>query len=234
MQVGQSRCENCVVRKHSLCGSIDGGALAALGGMGRRKHFAAGDVIAWSGDENLLVANVVDGALKITASTEDGREQIVGLLYRGDFMGQPFAEEAPLTVTALGETDLCLFPRGAFERTLADHPRLERSLLLRTMAQLDEARQRMLALGRKNAQERLAGFLIEVIERTLPARANGPLSIEIPISRGEMADFLGLTIETVSRQLAKLRSAGVIEFSKGDRSCTVLDRAMLQQIAAPN
>lgn len=232
--LGRSHCQDCLVRKSALCAAMPDDELGTLSVLGRRKHFAGGQVVTWSGDDNTVCANVVAGALKVTASTEDGREQIVGLLYQGDFMGQPFVEEAPLTVTALGETDLCIFPRAAFERSLGEHPRLERSLLLRTMATLDEARQRMLALGRKNAQERIAGFLLEVIERTLPRGVRGPLSIEIPIGRGEMADFLGLTIETVSRQLAKLRSAGVIAFTNGDRSCTVLNREMLQQIAFPN
>jgi CRP/FNR family transcriptional regulator len=205
----------------------------ALSAIGRRKTFPGGQVITWSGDPNSLCANVVSGALKVTASTEDGREQIVGLLYQGDFAGQPFAEEAPLTITALTDTDLCLFPRPAFERTLGDHPRLERLLLQRTMASLDEARQRMLSLGRKNAQERIAGFLLDVIERTTPEGAAAPLCIELPIGRGEMADFLGLTIETVSRQLTRLRTDGIIAFEKGDRSCTIVNRSALYAIAHP-
>jgi CRP/FNR family transcriptional regulator len=190
--------------------------------------------VTWSGDPNTLCANVVSGALKVTASTEDGREQIVGLLFQGDFAGQPFVEEAPLTITALAAADLCLYPRSAFERTLGEHPRLERLLLRRTMRSLDEARQRMLSLGRKNAQERIAGFLLEVIDRTLPEGAPAPLHIELPIGRGEMADFLGLTIETVSRQLTRMRSDGMIEFEKGDRSCTIVNRARLYAVAHPH
>lgn len=233
MIAGHPSCHECSVRQTALCASMVDDELEALSAIGRRKLFPGGQVVTWSGDPNTLCANVVSGALKVTASTEDGREQIVGLLYQGDFAGQPFVEEAPLTITALTDTDLCIFPRPAFERTLGDHPRLERLLLQRTMRSLDEARQRMLSLGRKNAQERIAGFLLDVIERTVSRGATLPLAIELPIGRGEMADFLGLTIETVSRQLTKLKSEGVIAFEKGDRSCTIVNRAALVAIAYP-
>lgn len=222
------------MRQTALCASLRDDELEALSAIGRRKIFRSGQVVTWSGDPNSLCANIVSGALKVTASTEDGREQIVGLLYRGDFMGQPFQDEATLTVTALTETDLCLFPRPGFETALGEHCNLERQLLKRTMASLDEARKLLLSLGRMNAQERIAGFLLDVVDRTAPDEVQGPLRIELPISRGEMADFLGLTIETVSRQLTKLRNADVIAFDKGDRSCTIVDRDALQAIAYPN
>lgn len=228
------RCQECSVRRTSLCASLEDERIGELSRIGRRKRFPSGQVITWSGDPNTVCANVISGAVKVTASTEDGREQIVGLLYQGDFSGQPFQEEATVTVTALTDTDLCLFPRPAFERALGEHPRLERLLLLNTMESLDEARRLMLSLGRKNAQERIASFLLDVVRRTVPQGSALPLHIELPISRGEMADFLGLTIETVSRQLTKLRSAGIIAFEKGDRSCTIVDRPSLQAIAYPD
>ncbi len=234
MLAARPRCQECSVRQTALCASMGDKEIDTLSAIGRRKRFPAGQVIAWSGDPNTACANVVSGALKVTASTEDGREQIVGLLYQGDFAGQPFQEEATLTITALSDTDLCLFPRPAFERALGEHPRLERLLLRRTMDSLDEARRLMLSLGRKNAQERIGCFLLDVVERTAPKGSPVPLRIELPISRGEMADFLGLTIETVSRQLTKLRSCGIIAFEKGDRSCTIVDRMALYAIAYPD
>ena len=202
----------------------------ALSHIARRKIFPAGQVISWSGDPNTLCANIVTGAAKVTASLADGREQIVGLLYPGDFLGHPFAEQTPLMITAVSDLDLCLFPRGPFERTLDAHPRMERMLLERTLASLTAAQQRILSLGRKNAAERVAGFVLEVLDRTTTPGPAAPV-IELPISRGEMADFLGLTIETVSRQLTRLRSAGVLAFSKGERQFTVLDRDALEEMS---
>ena len=102
------------------------------------------------------------------------------------------------------------------------------------MASLDEARGRMLVLGRTNAQERVASFLAELAARTGVPGADGTVRVHIPISRGEMADFLGLTIETVSRQLTRLKADGVIGFARGDRDCTITDPDALDAIVNPS
>lgn len=234
MNAVPTRCHECMVRDSALCASLSNDELATLSGIGRRRVLPAGQVVSWAGDASTSCANVVTGALKVTAATADGREQIVGLLFPGDFVGRPFADETALTVTTLTETDLCTYPRTGFERVLDDHPRMERMLLSRTMASLDEARGRMLALGRRNAQERVAGFLSELAERTGVPMADGTIRVLIPISRGEMADFLGLTIETVSRQLTRLKGSGVIGFARGERDCTITDPAALDAIVNPS
>jgi CRP/FNR family transcriptional regulator len=227
------RCRSCGVRETALCASLGDAELAVLHDIGRRRTVPAGQVLSWAGDPNTLCANIVRGVLKVTASMADGREQIVGLLYSGDFVGQPFAEESALTVTALAETDLCCYPRGTFENVLDDFPRMERMLLKRTMSSLNEARERMLRLGRQSAQERVAGFILEIAMRAGLEDEEGELNVVLPISRGEMADFLGLTIETVSRQLTRLKTEGVIAFAKGDRVCTIPDRERLEAIVNP-
>lgn len=230
---GASVCHECLVRDTSLCSSLDDHELIALSAIGRRRSVPPGQVITWAGDVVTTFANVVSGALKVTASTPDGREQIVGLLFAGDFVGQMFTDEASLTVTALTETALCSFPRAAFERKLGAQPRMERMLLERTMASLDEARERMLSLGRRNAQERVAGFILQLADRSGSPRDGGGIDVSIPMSRGEVADLLGLTIETVSRQLTRLKAAGLITFAKGERDCIVSDPAGLERIANP-
>jgi len=228
-----ARCQSCKARGSSLCAAMADGELSALHAIGRRRTLPAGQAFNWAGDRNNHCATVVDGMLKVTASTSDGREQIVGLLFPGDFVGELFADDATLTVSALCETDLCTYPRTAFERTLEDHPRVERLLLRRTLLALGDARGRMLALGRRNARERIAGFLLDLVERTGRPVESGGTRIAIPISRGEMADYLGLTIETVSRQLSQLKAAGILAFAKGDRGCTVLRETSLRAILNP-
>lgn len=229
MATTTERCLDCLVREAGLCASMNDDALIALSAIGRRRNLAGGQVLTWAGDANMLCANVVAGILKVTASTASGREQIVGLLFGGDFVGQPFMEESTLTVTALTETELCLYPRERFERTLSEHHGLEHALLRRTMSSLNDARERMLTLGQRGAQERVAGFLLDLIDRT-----GSGTSFEIPISRGDMADFLGLTIETVSRQLTKLKTIGAISLSRGGRSVDVCGRSALEAIANPD
>lgn len=219
------RCHECLVRDTSLCGALRDCELLELSKIGRRKTVPAGAVVTWEGDENSLCANIVTGALKLLKTTSDGREQAVGLLGQGDFVGQPLSSAGELTAIALRDTDLCLFPRRAFERVMDDQPRLERALLERTMRSLDEARERQLTLARKGARARLAGFLLEI------AGEHDDASIELPMSRGDIGDYLGLTIETVSRQFTDLRNAGIIAGDRGGRTVSILDRSRLQSMA---
>ena len=208
-----------------LCGALRDDELLQLSRTARRKVVPAGAVVALEGDLNLLFASVASGGLKLLKSTSDGRQQAVGLLGQGDFFGQPFSAAEQLTAIALTETELCIFPRGPFEQALDDQPRLERALLELTMRSLNQARERQLTLARKGAQARIAGFLLDLIE----AGSGG--SVELPMSRGDIADYLGLTIETVSRQFTELKAAGIIAAGRGGRSVTVHDHKALQRIA---
>jgi len=233
MGTATHRCLDCAIRESALCGAADDEQLAALSTIGRRRVLAAGQVLTWAGDANLLCANIVAGILKVTASTASGREQIVGLLFAGDFVGQPFSEDSTMTVTALVESDLCLYPRERFERALCEAPTLERALLRRTMAALNDARERMLTLGQRGAQERVAGFLLDLADRTAPPGRDGAITIDVPVSRRDMADFLGLTIETVSRQLSRLKILGAVALSRGGRSIVIRERSILAALANP-
>ncbi|AXJ97213.1 MULTISPECIES: Crp/Fnr family transcriptional regulator [unclassified Sphingomonas] len=228
-------CSDCAVRDAALCGSLNDGELQALNSIGDRRLYPRGSTIIWAGDESVICANLLSGMLKLATSTPDGREQIVGLLYPADFVGQPYAEEAENTVQALTDVELCVFPRRQFEHVLEDHVRMERLLLQRTLTALQEARSRMLMLARKSASEKVADFLLEMAAKVgaggcRPA-PGGPLTFDLPLTRGQMADVLGLTIETVSRQLTRLKASGIITLP-GSRAVTISDRAALEAIAA--
>jgi CRP/FNR family transcriptional regulator len=229
-------CADCAVRDQSLCGSLTDKELTALNTLGRRQSVSRGETIIWSGDESIVCANLLTGVLKLSASTADGREQIVGLLYPADFVGRPYADKSDFTVTALTEAELCVFPRKLFEQVLEDHVRMERMLLQRTFSALEEARGRMLMLSRKSAEEKIAGFLLGMADRAgaagCRATASGPVTFDLPLTRGQIADVLGLTIETVSRQLTKLKAAGLIALP-GARGVTIRDRAALEAKAEP-
>ncbi len=223
-------CVGCAVRDQALCGSLSDHELESLNRLGRRRHVGKGETIAWAGDENLVCANLLSGVLKLSGGTADGRDQIVGLLYPSDFVGRPFAEQIDYDITALTDAELCVFPREPFERVLADHAGMERLLLQRVLAALDEARGRIVTLGRGSAGGKVASFLLGVAERAAGtgcrAMPGGPLTFDLPLARGEMADVLGLTIETVSRQMTALKRAGIIALP-GGRAVTLLDREAL-------
>lgn len=227
-------CSECAVRDEALCGALRDDELVALNSIGQRRKVACGETVIWSGDDSVICANLLEGIMKLSASTSDGREQTVGLLYPADFVGRLFAEQAAFTVTALTDVELCVFPRGQFETVLQDHVRMERLLLQRTFSALEDARGRMLTLARRTAEERVAGFLLDMLARIgntgCSAVADGPVTFDLPLTRGQIAELLGLTIETVSRQLTRFKTAGLIALP-GARGITIRDRAGLKTLA---
>lgn len=230
-------CQTCVVRNHAICSVLTVPEREVLSRMGRHVTIRRGETLIWEGDESALVANVIEGALKLSTSTADGREQIVGVVYPSDFIGRPFGGTAQHSVTALSDARLCLFTRPAFDGFAHDYPQLQHKLLERTLTELDRARGWMLALGRKSASERVATFLLEMSERLGGAGdmdaggCNQPSNqFELPLTRQQIGDLLGLTIETVSRQLTRLRQAGIIDLP--DRRAVVfLNRAAMEMEA---
>lgn len=227
-------CQACSVRNRAICADLDDDEIALLNRIGRQRHLEAGESLMWEGDEAVFVANVVSGILKLSTRTSDGREQILGLAYPSDFLGRPFGETTPYGAEALADTVVCVFRRGDFERFARDHEKLEHKLLERTLGELDRTRRWMLLLGRMNAEERLASLLLEIDARAVTAtcgNAVAPDQFELPLSRQQIADILGLTIETVSRQFTKLREDGIIQI-RGRREVTIRKRAALEQLAA--
>jgi CRP/FNR family transcriptional regulator len=229
-----SNCDTCLVRNRAICAVLETDALNELNRIGRRKNVRRGETVIWEGDDAPIVANVIDGMLKLTTSTGDGREMIVGISYPSDFIGRPFGASSTNSVTALTDAQLCVFTRSSFDSFAKQHPGLEHELLERTLGELDRAREWMLLLGRKSAAERVASFLIEMSKRLGGNACEGPTGpadrFELPLSRQQTADILGLTIETVSRQLGRLRDAGMI-LTPDRRTIEITDRTGLESEA---
>tara|TARA_B100000378_G_scaffold111569_2_gene89713 strand:+ start:1160 stop:1870 length:711 start_codon:yes stop_codon:yes gene_type:complete len=223
-------CDTCAIRNRAICADLDDSEIGLLNGIGRRRQLEAGEQLMWEGDEAVLVANVIDGVLKLASHSADGGEQILGLAYPSDFLGRPFGETAPYGVEALTEAQICVFERKDFDRFARDHPRLEHKLLERTLTELDRSRRWMMLLGRMNAGQKVASFLLELTDRLGKAGAGGESFVTLPLSRQQMADVLGLTIETVSRQLSRLRSAGLID-TPSRREIVLRDRRELEELA---
>lgn len=223
-------CDACAIRNRAICADLDDSEIGLLNGIGRRRQLEAGEQLMWEGDEAVLVANVIDGVLKLASHSADGGEQILGLAYPSDFLGRPFGETAPYGVEALTEAQICVFERKDFDRFARDHPRLEHKLLERTLTELDRSRRWMMLLGRMNAGQKVASFVLELTDRLGKAGAGGETLVILPLSRQQMADVLGLTIETVSRQLSRLRSAGLID-TPSRREIVLRDRRELEELA---
>jgi CRP/FNR family transcriptional regulator len=222
-------CRSCEARHKGLCGALDPAELAALAKSTRVEHVAAGRELIGEGAAIVTYGSVMRGVVKLTKGLEDGRRQVVGLQFAPDFVGRLFADESQVTAEAASDVDICRVPKAALERLIADNPGMERRLLMQTLRELDEARDWMMTLGQKTAAEKVASFLYLIASHIDPSgQGNGRgASFDLPLTRADIADFLGLTIETVSRQLTQLRKDRVIEISNY-RQIAVPDMRRLQ------
>lgn len=225
-----SPCARCSVREQAICADLGDTDRERFIRLGRQMTVPRGQTLMWEGEESMLVANVVEGAMMLSTSTSDGREQIVGVVYPSDFIGRPFGSRSPHNVTALTDSRVCVFSRSAFDGFAREHPGLEHRLLGRTLDELDRARSWMLLLGRKSAREKIATFLLDMSTRLSPDRTRSLDRFALPLARQQVADVLGLTIETVSRQLTELKRMGVIELPDR-RTIHIIDRERLEGMA---
>ena len=228
------RCDHCPVRHQAVCGAMDEVQIKKLAQIAHRKKIPAGQTIISDEEPVDFFANVTSGAVKLTKTLPDGRQQIVGLLFPPDFLGRAYSKSNPYTAEAATDVEICMFPNAAFERLVGEYPGLQQRLFQHTLDELDAARDWMLLLGRKTAEEKVASFLYLLARRSLmvgcPHRAALETAMfELPLTRSDMADYLGLTIETVSRQLTKLKTSNAIRFNS-NRLIMVPDMARLARI----
>ena len=219
------QCSECPIRHRAVCARCETDELNRLEQIKYYRSFQAGQTIIWSGDRMDFVGSVVSGIASLTQTMEDGRRQMVGLLLPSDFVGRPGRPTAAFDVTATTDVVMCCFRKKPFETLIAETPNIAQRLLEMTLDELDAAREWMLLLGRKTAREKIAS-LISIIARreaTLHKRKTaGMLTVDLPLTREEMADYLGLTLETVSRQISALKKDGVISL-EGNRHVSIPD-----------
>ena len=219
-------CQACEARHGGVCGALSTSQLISLSKSSTRKNISSGSELIGESQEASSYANIISGVVKLTKMMSDGRQQIVGLQFAPDFLGRPFRADSGITADAATDVNICSFPKAVIDRMIKDTPELEHKLLEQTLKELDEARDWMLTLGRKTAAEKVASFLSLIATHINPEAIGGSASFELPLTRSDIADFLGLTIETVSRQMTKLRKEGIIEI-RNNRHVEVPDLAKL-------
>ncbi|GGA44222.1 Crp/Fnr family transcriptional regulator [Pelagibacterium lentulum] len=227
-------CRSCEVRHQGMCGALDQHHLLELSRYTQTVRYEAGAELIADDSEITSYANVMRGVVKLSKMLEDGRQQVVGLQFAPDFLGRLFGRQNTLEAEAASPVELCKIPKSALEKLVKAHPELEHRLMEQTLRELDEAREWMVTLGRKTASEKVATFLLLIATHIDPVanerqeeRGERSMKFDLPLSRADIADFLGLTIETVSRQLTKLRKDGVIEIVN-NRQVTVPDLGRLK------
>ncbi|WP_431355780.1 transcriptional regulator FnrL [Amylibacter marinus] len=215
-------CCNCPIQKRAVCAYCDNSELLVLGSMKSYKTYPAGTSIVRAGDPLDFVGSVVQGVASLSQTMEDGRRQMVGLLLPSDFVGRPGRAMAKFDVEATSEVILCQFNRAPFERFLHATPHLHERMLEMALDELDAAREWMLLLGRKTAREKIASLLLIVAKRQNAAPVLdgiGMVKFDLNLTREAMADYLGLTLETVSRQINALKKDGIIQLEKKRQIC---------------
>lgn len=230
-----SKCHRCPTGAGDICCALSDEQARDLSKLMRECHFDAGNPIVHQDDISELFAIVQSGVVKLSRMLPDGRQQIVSFLTEGDCLGDLFRAETHDTAECVTNVSLCCFPRKRFEALLKKHPEIQHRLFLRAMNDLDATRDWLFALGRKKAPEKVAMFLLWLSRKWGPQPLDpddptSDLTIHCPFSRQEIAEFIGLTLETVSRQLSKLRRAGVIALHR-DRCIEIIDPEALERLS---
>jgi CRP/FNR family transcriptional regulator len=224
---GKLACEACCVRGVALCGVLDQEGLQKLGALAVDRRVGAGATLFQEGDPADDVFTITSGMLKLIKPMRDGRRQITGFMLPGDFLGLAFGRTYVYSAEAVVPTAVCRFRRSQFLGLLEECPALEKEILGRTSTELAAAQEQMLLLGRKTARERVASFIVALARRR-KLGADGPL--ELPMSRADIADYLGLTIETVSRTFTMFRKERLIGLPD-KHLVEILRRNELDQVA---
>jgi len=219
-------CETCPVRDSAACSVLDDGERDALAAAGRTRVLKRGEMLFAAGDEDAACATLVSGALKVSAVDAEGNEQILALVHPAGFVGEMFAPFVHHDVIALTDSRLCTFAKRDFERAIEDFPALARALLRRSQEDLHATRSLLELTAHASAEARLAALIHDFAQAASQSPCHPAATFELPLTRGEIANMLGLTIETVSRKLGEFEAAGAIK-RIGKRGIELVDPAYL-------
>ncbi len=208
------KCTNCPIHNRSVCSAASADAMAQLNRISHVRKFVRGTVIQGQGEVSDIVGNIVEGVVKLSSASASGDDHIVGLLFPSDFFGRLFAEESQFSYEAVTDVTLCAMNRSGFERFLADHPTVEHEMLEAKLDELDAVREWAAITNGHTTMQRVATLLYVFSRRSRNQHREGgdasPSVVHIPLSRRDIADYLGTTPETLSRNIQTLARAKVI------------------------
>ncbi|MBO1324322.1 helix-turn-helix domain-containing protein [Acetobacter sp. TBRC 12305] len=242
-QADLQRCLLCDQRDANLCSGLDKQGLAALAQSSKRLVLPPGTTMVEEGEPAVSFFNVTQGTVKLFKSLPDGRRQITGFADPGQFLGLSPSDVYSFGAETVDTVQVCRFQRPQLEGLLSDFPVFERNLLVAVTDRLAEAQEQMLLLGRKTAKEKVASFLLDRLQAHERAQATAAAHdhdepaattehvASVPMTRIDIADYLGLTIETVSRTISALRREKIIA-NMENHYIQILAPATLRQIAS--
>lgn len=223
-------CSACDIRQLSVCNVLDAPELQRLAEIVSTVTLPAHRTVLHEGDPADHLYNVTGGCVKLYKLLPDGRRQITGFLFAGDFLGLALEDRYAYSAEAVSDVTLCRFPRRRLERLLDDLPKLEKRLLGNASNELAAAQDQMILLGRKTAREKISSFLVNLAARA-ERRGQPADPLALPMSRTDIADYLGLTTETVSRTFTQLKTRRVITLLPGGM-VALTDRLAIEDLAS--
>lgn len=203
-------CDLCSVREHAICEDLEPRIFAQIEKTMARRAVAKGRALMEEGAPNDSLYVVVQGSFRLSKHLEDGRRQVTGFLFPGDFMGVRATHASAYTAEALEDSRVCCFPHKFIDAIAVDHPGVKDRLIARGQTEYHKAQDHIVLLGKKTAEERVESFL-----RMIAASIGRPgeddfTGTSLPMPRQDIADYLGLRLETLSRTLAVLKKKGAI------------------------
>lgn len=222
-------CVDCDVRRMAVCAALDDGDLGALEAIMTSKRLDANEMLVEEGELKGRVFSLTSGMLRIYTSLPDGRRQIAGFLFPGDYLGLADDDVYSQSAEAVVPSVLCAFSTKEMENLMERFPKLKERLHQMTRAALRTARDNQLVLGRLAPVEKLASFLLVLFSRA-EKRGERSNPVHLSMNRTDIADYLGLTIETVSRSFTKLKSQGLIQLIDAN-TVEILSRRSLAAVA---
>jgi CRP/FNR family nitrogen fixation transcriptional regulator len=199
---------------------------AAVQSIGSVLKFKRNAAIFNEGDPARCVYKVISGAVRTCRVLMDGRRQIADFILPGDFFGLDWQAEHGFTAEAIADAVIVSYPRAQLEQIAETKPAVQKLLMSMLCKGLSTTQNHLVMLGRQTASERLAWFLLGIMERT----DDNP-TLDLPMSRLDIADYLGLTIETVSRSISQFKRKQFIAVS-GTHQVTVKNVEALEALAS--
>ncbi len=217
------KCEGCPNRHGGICGSLSEDELEKLNNIARRRRVPQNLPIFRDGDRVTSFASIVSGVVKLTKTTRAGNHRVITLLYAPEFLGFSYDDLHRYSAVAATEVELCTYPRSSFNRLLLESPAINREVIEHTQRELEFVRDWSLMLSCTSSYERVAGFFSVIARRAagsaIAANEQSRNWFLLPLKREEIADYLGLTIETVSRNITRLKHKGLIELKSAREIC---------------
>lgn len=208
-------CDLCEVRERSICADLGPREFAHVEKTMARRHVAKNKALMVEGEPNDSLYIVVDGSFRLSKLLEDGRRQVTGFLFKGDFVGVRPTDASAYTTEALEDSTVCFFPHRYLEEIAIDAPGVKDRLIARGQTEYHKAQDHIVLLGKKTAEERVISF-IDLIGKTIGVKDESARRvIPLPMPRQDIADYLGLRLETLSRTLTALKEDGkILELSR--------------------